>query len=74
MTLALRRAIGLQPPPMSRSWLGYTWAMCGEEERAREQIAWLENLARTQCVDGAPFAAIHGGLGETDEAIRGCSR
>ncbi len=55
--------------PTSRGWLGYTWALCGETDRAREQIAWLEELSRTQYVDPTPFSTILSGLGETDEAL-----
>ena len=55
--------------PTSRGWLGYTWALCGETERAREQITWLEDLSRTQYVDPTPWATILAALGETDEAL-----
>jgi tetratricopeptide (TPR) repeat protein len=56
--------------PLSRSWLGYTYAICGEEGRARETIGWLRDLARKQYVDPVTLAVVHGGLGEMDEAIR----
>jgi serine/threonine-protein kinase len=55
--------------PTSRGWLGYTWALCGQTERAREQLVWLEELARTQYVDPTPFATILAGLGEIEEAM-----
>ena len=55
--------------PMSRSWLAYTWALCGETERAREQLAWLEELSKTQYVDPVPISTVLAGLGEVDEAL-----
>jgi TolB-like protein/Tfp pilus assembly protein PilF/predicted Ser/Thr protein kinase len=42
--------------PTSRAWLAVTWALCGETDRVREQLTWLEDLARTQYVDPTPKA------------------
>lgn len=55
--------------PLSRSWLAYTWALCGREDRAREQLAWLEDLAEKQHVGAVAFAAMVGGLGDIDGAM-----
>jgi len=55
--------------PTSRGWLSVTWALCGETDRAREQLAWLDDLARTQYVDPTPTATVLTYLGRTDEAV-----
>ena len=56
--------------PTSRSWLGFTYAICGETERARKALEGLHALSRERYVDPATFALIHSGLGETNEALR----
>jgi serine/threonine-protein kinase len=55
--------------PASRAWLAVTWALCGETDRAREQLTWLEDLARTQYVDPTPMATVLTYLGRTEEAV-----
>ena len=56
--------------PLSRSWLGVTYAMCGENARARQKLDELHALEARQYVDPVNFADIHLALGETDEALR----
>ena len=56
--------------PTSRSWLGFTYAICGETARARKALDWLESLSRKQYVDPVTVAVVYGGLGEVDEALR----
>lgn len=56
--------------PTSRSWLGFTYALCGETERARKALEELHALSRERYVDPVTFALIHNGFGETDEALR----
>jgi tetratricopeptide (TPR) repeat protein len=55
--------------PTSRGWLAVTWALCGETDRARDQLVWLEDLARTQYIDPTPMATVLTYLGRTDEAL-----
>lgn len=55
--------------PTSRSWLGFTYAICGETERARKALEELHALSRERYVDPVTFALIHDGLGESDEAL-----
>jgi TolB-like protein/Tfp pilus assembly protein PilF/predicted Ser/Thr protein kinase len=55
--------------PTSRAWLAVTWALCGQTDRAREQLAWLQDLARSQYVDPTPTATVLTYLGRTDEAL-----
>ena len=67
--IAERRIAG-GAAPLSRSWLGVTYATCGESARARQKLDELHALEKTQYVDPVTFAAIHSALGEVDAALR----
>jgi len=54
---------------LSRSWLGSTYATCGDATRAREKLAELHGFETKRYVDPATFADIHASLGEIDEAV-----
>ena len=56
--------------PLSWSWLGVTYATCGDAARARDKIDQLRELEKKQYVDPATLAEIHCALGEVDEALR----
>ena len=58
------------PAPLSNAWLGVTYAMCGDNARARQKLDALNALEKKQYVDSVPFAQIHAALGEMDEAMR----
>jgi tetratricopeptide (TPR) repeat protein len=55
--------------PLSQSWLGVTYAMCGDTARARQKLDDLHALEKKQYVDPVAYAAIHSALGEMDEAL-----
>jgi Tfp pilus assembly protein PilF len=55
--------------PLSRSWLGANYALCGETARARQKLDELHALALKQYVDPVTFAGVHGALGEMDAAL-----
>jgi len=55
--------------PLCWSWLGVTYATCGDAVRARQKLDQLHALEEKQYVDPVTFAAIHGALGEMDEAL-----
>jgi serine/threonine-protein kinase len=55
--------------PLSQSWLGVTYATCGDNVRARQKLDDLHALAEKQYVDPVTFAAIHSALGEMDKAL-----
>ena len=57
--------------PLSRSWLGSTYATCGDVVRARQKLAEMHAIEASRYVDPATFAAVHANLGEMDEALRG---
>jgi TolB-like protein/Tfp pilus assembly protein PilF len=56
--------------PLSWSWLGATYAICGEPARARQRLDALHALEAKQYVDPVTFAEIHCALGEMDETLR----
>ena len=55
--------------PLSWSWLGATYATCGDIGRAHQKLGQLHALAKKQYVDPVTFAEIHCALGEVDEAL-----
>lgn len=57
------------PAPLSRSWLGTNYALCGENARARRKLQELHVLEKAQYVDPVTFASIHVALGEMEEAL-----
>lgn len=67
--IAERRIAG-GASPLSRSWLGVAYALCGETARARQKLDELHALENKQYVDPVTFAAIHSALGEMDNALR----
>jgi Tfp pilus assembly protein PilF len=67
--IAERRIAG-GAAPLSRSWLGATYATCGQTARARQKLDELHALEAKQYVDPVTFAEIHSGLGEMDAALR----
>jgi TolB-like protein/Tfp pilus assembly protein PilF len=66
--IAERRLAG-GAAPLSWSWLGVTYATCGDAARARHKLEQLHALEVKQYVDPVTFAQIHGALGEVDEAL-----
>lgn len=54
---------------LSRSWLGSTYATCGDVDRAREKLGELHAFEAKRYVDPATFADIHASLGEIPEAV-----
>ncbi len=67
--IAERRIAG-GAAPLSRAWLGFTYAICGQNVRARQKLEELHALSRERYVDPSLYADIHNGLGEADEALR----
>ncbi len=56
--IAERRIAG-GAAPLSRSWLGATYGICGETARARQKLDELRALAKEQYVDPVTFADVH---------------
>jgi len=66
--IAERRLAG-GAAPLSWSWLGVTYATCGDTVRARQMLERLHALEEKQYVDPVTFAQVHGALGEVDVAL-----
>jgi hypothetical protein len=54
---------------LSRSWLGSTYATCGDVTRARRKLAELHAFESKRYVDPATFADTYASLGEIGEAV-----
>ncbi|HJP86458.1 MAG TPA: tetratricopeptide repeat protein [Gemmatimonadaceae bacterium] len=66
----LERAVAVAPG--NTLWLGQlgqAYAMAGDETKAREIIAQLEDFAHTKFVSPYHFAYVYAGLGDADRAI-----
>jgi serine/threonine-protein kinase len=55
--------------PATRAWLGYTYARCGQEEKAQAALAKLREMASKEYVDPSVFATLFLGLEDVDQAI-----
>jgi tetratricopeptide (TPR) repeat protein len=49
--------------------LGYTYAVSGERNKARQALAELQEMSKRRYVSPVDVAAIHAGLGEKDQAF-----
>jgi len=63
------KAKQLGGPPWVQSMLGYTYAVTGKKEEARQILVELNTLAKQQFVAPFVFANVYVGLGEKDQAI-----
>ena len=55
--------------PATRSWLGFTYARCGQAEKAQAALAAMQQMAETEYVDPALFAGLYLGLRDLDQSI-----
>lgn len=55
---------------LSRSWLGATYATCGDTTRAGQKLDELTALEAKQYVDPVAFADLYAALNKMDEALR----
>jgi Tfp pilus assembly protein PilF len=69
-TAISERRLADSQAPQSRSWLGQTYAACGDVTRAHEKLSELRAIAEKRYLDPAVLATIHASLGEMDEALR----
>jgi Flp pilus assembly protein TadD len=66
---AFQRAKSLDDNPETCVGLGYAYAVSGDKEEARKELAGLAELAGRRYVAPVNLALIHIGLGEYDEAF-----
>ena len=67
---AAERLIAGGAAALARSWLGVTYALCGDTGRARQKLGELHAQEKQRYVDPVAFAGIYASLGERDEALR----
>jgi serine/threonine-protein kinase len=63
------RGVAVEPIPLGRGFLGYSYALSGRNEDARAILSALEAAATTRYVTPIAPALIHIGLGEWDDAL-----
>ena len=68
--LALRHAADIGDSTWRYAGLGFVYARAGWVEQAREVLAKLQQLRRARYVPSIHSAAVHCGLGETDQALQ----
>jgi tetratricopeptide (TPR) repeat protein len=68
--LALRHAADIGDSNWRYSGLGFVYAQAGQPQEARKVLAKLHGIGQVQYVPPIYCAAVHAGLGETDQAIQ----
>ncbi len=60
--------------PLARSWLGITYATCGDAARARGKLDELRAIERKRYVDPVSIAGVEAALGDREAALRSLER
>jgi serine/threonine protein kinase/Tfp pilus assembly protein PilF len=60
--------------PLARSWLGYTYAVCGDEDGVELAFQELEAFASKNLSDPGNYAAVSAGLRDTEAVLDALSR
>jgi TolB-like protein/Tfp pilus assembly protein PilF len=60
--------------PLARSWLGYTYALCGDAERTEETLATLDAYAEERYVDPVVYGIVYAAMGDTDRLLEELGR
>ena len=60
--------------PLARSWLGYTYAKCGDTRRTDEALATLDRYAAERYVDPMVYGVIYAGTGDADRLLEELGR
>ena len=68
--LALRHAAEIGDSAWRYAGLGFVYGRAGSAEQAREVLAKLQQLGRDRYVPAIHSAAVHCGVGETDQALQ----
>ncbi len=55
--------------PLARAWLGYTYAICGETERAHAALRELDEMKATRYVDPGCYAELYAGFGDKERML-----
>ncbi len=60
--------------PLARSWLGYTYALCGDQEKTDAALATLDAYAAERFVDPVVYGIVYAGMGDTDRLLEELGR
>jgi len=60
--------------PLARSWLGYTYALCGDSKRTEETFAILDAYAEERYVDPVVYGIVYAAMGDTDRLLEELGR
>ena len=60
--------------PLARAWLGYTYATCGDLERANAALDDLDRMAAEGYVDPGVYAELYTALGTMDQVLDALER
>ena len=60
--------------PLARSWLGYTYAKCGDTQRTDEALATLDRYAAERYVDPVAYGVIYAAMGDADRLLEALER
>jgi tetratricopeptide (TPR) repeat protein len=71
---AAERRIAGGASPLSRSWLGVTYALCNETAKARQKLAELRALETTRYVDPAGYIDLLAALGDEGPAMEAAEK
>jgi uncharacterized protein (TIGR02996 family) len=60
--------------PLARTWLGYTYAKCGQLDRAHDALRELDAMAAEQYVDPGCYAELYAAIGTMDQVLDALER
>ena len=60
--------------PLARSWLGYTYAKCGDATKTEAALATLDGYGEERYVDPVAYAIIYAAMGETGRLLEELER
>jgi TolB-like protein/Flp pilus assembly protein TadD len=60
--------------PLARSWMGYTYAKCGDTERAEAALRTLDEFAESGDVDPLAYGIIYAAFGDKDRLLDALER
>ena len=60
--------------PLARSWLGYTYATCGDLERGQAALRELDGMAAEGYVDPGVYAELYCAIGTMDQVLEALER
>ena len=60
--------------PLARSWLGYTYAKCGDATKTEAALATLDGYGEERYVDPVAYGIIYAAMGETERLLEELKR